>query len=82
MSLNITEDEETGTVTINGVKIEGYIDKRKCQKCNCFEVYYDKYDAYFCPQCNLWKESKCKDPDCDYCNMRPQKPLPIDEMVT
>jgi len=73
--MNIVEDENTGEIIIDGIRIKGHIDALKRQYCNSFEVYYDKYDAYFCPQCNLWLEKKCKNSDCEYCNKRPENPL-------
>jgi hypothetical protein len=74
--MKVTVIEETGEIIIDGFRFYGYIDGERCQTCEEFQIYYDKYDAYFCPKCNKWKDSNCGDPDCLYCNKRPLKPLP------
>lgn len=73
--MRIIEDIDNDEVIINDIRIEGFIGDRKCPKCNNFEIYYKKYDAYFCAHCNEWIEDKCKDSNCFYCNDRPQRPL-------
>lgn len=75
--MDIQEDEEQGTVKIGETVIDGFIDKENlCEKCGGFSVFYAIYDAYFCPSCNDWLESKCGDPSCLYCSNRSDKPLP------
>ena len=37
--------------------------------------YADLYDAYFCHDCNEWLEERCKDPACEECAERPDRPL-------
>lgn len=39
------------------------------------EVYSEKYDAYYDEDTNEWLESTCDDPNCEYCSIRPKKPL-------
>lgn len=34
----------------------------------------DVNDAVFCPDCDVWLETVCSDPDCDYCRRRPERP--------
>lgn len=64
-------------VSINGYEIEGHIDtEQSCPSCKHFLVYADEFDAYFCPSCNVWTESKCGDTTCLYCPKRPERPLP------
>ncbi len=46
-----------------------------CDKCGSVIYYDDKYDTYFCQSCNEWLESKCDDPECEYCTKRPEKPI-------
>jgi hypothetical protein len=46
-----------------------------CPVCHTKEKYSDKFDAYYCEQCNVWSESKCDDPICDYCTHRPAQPI-------
>ena len=43
--------------------------------CNSKKKFSDQYDAYYCASCNEWMESKCDDPECEYCNNRPDKPV-------
>jgi len=76
MPKKITEDEH-GFVTIDGQKIEGWIEEdTPCGICNGPRIYSDDYDAFFCPRCNLWLEEACKDPTCKNCRNRPERPLP------
>ncbi|MDD4564211.1 MAG: hypothetical protein PHE79_01800 [Eubacteriales bacterium] len=72
--MNIIENEND-KVTIDGIRIEGFISDDRCKVCNQNLILYKKYDALFCPECNQWAESKCSDPDCVYCRNRPDKPL-------
>ncbi|MCK5021020.1 MAG: hypothetical protein KAS32_28675 [Candidatus Peribacteraceae bacterium] len=48
-------------------------------KCNCDEHKYpthynEDHDTYYCPECDVWLETTCDDPDCEYCATRPSKP--------
>lgn len=46
--------------------------------CNdCFEIlsYHDEFDACYCEPCNAWREAACTDPSCEYCELRPKRPL-------
>jgi len=45
-----------------------------CDVCNTRKKYFLDWDAYYCPQCNEWKEKKCDDPHCLMCKIRPEKP--------
>ena len=38
-------------------------------------VYYEKWDAYGCHECNEWLETCCDDPKCSFCPKRPKTPL-------
>ena len=42
--------------------------------CNSKKKFSDQYDAYYCASCNEWLESKCDDPECEYCPNRPDTP--------
>lgn len=71
-------EEKDDFVIINGYEIDGFIDKIKhCSECKNSLIYYEDFDAYFCPNCNSWTEDKCKDSSCFYCPNRPEKPLPF-----
>ncbi|WP_088071966.1 hypothetical protein [Gottfriedia luciferensis] len=70
-------EEKDDFVIIDGFEVEGFIDKTQhCSKCKSSFIYYEDFDAYFCPKCNIWTEDKCGDPTCYYCPNRPEKPLP------
>jgi hypothetical protein len=70
-------EEKDDKVIIDDFEIDGHIDEdRCCSNCKFNLVYYEDFDAYFCSKCNYWTESKCSDPDCNYCPQRPEKPLP------
>lgn len=60
---------------IKGIEIDGFVGTRKCKKCGTTEIYYEKYDAFFCKNCNEWLETKCKDTTCEFCSKRREKPL-------
>jgi len=40
--------------------------------------YSEHYDAVYDTEKLIWLESKCADPDCDYCSNRPEYPT-LDE---
>jgi len=48
--------------------------KSKCDACNGEKLYFCKYDADFCPQCDKWITKNCGDSDCLYCEDRPETP--------
>jgi hypothetical protein len=48
-----------------------------CEEHNWPTHYNKKHDAHYCPDCNIWLESQCIDPECEYCVGRPDKPLDI-----
>ena len=43
-------------------------------KRNYFQ-YSEQYDAYYSDTHNEWLDSKCDDPECEYCPNRPERPL-------
>ncbi len=63
-------------VEINGDQIDGWVDDALCVACANKRIYYNNFDAFFCADCNIWLESNCSDPACEYCRNRPDKPLP------
>lgn len=42
--------------------------------CELNKAYSEEYDCYYCESCNVWSESKCDDPTCEYCINRPLTP--------
>lgn len=67
--------ETETSVIIDRFEIYGFINEELCKICKTNLVYYDDYDANFCPKCNHWTENKCSDNDCGYCANRTAKPL-------
>lgn len=52
-----------------------------CTCCNG-PVFVDKtYDAFYCEKCNVWLESKCNDPNCEYCKDRPEYPFKHNKII-
>lgn len=43
-------------------------------KCGTKKIRNKRYDAYYCPACDIWLEKVCPDQGCDYCPGRPEKP--------
>lgn len=41
--------------------------------------YNERYDSYWCVQCDEWTESKCSDNECDFCYNRPSKPSEVND---
>lgn len=71
-------EDENSIVHIGKFKVFGFIIQEEvCSVCNSKKVYYDKHDAKFCPVCNIWLEKQCSDEGCDYCKVRPEKPLSL-----
>jgi hypothetical protein len=50
-----------------------------CDTCGEQNLYYRRWDAQFCPACNVWKEKKCSDPECWFCPGRSDVPFSDDE---
>lgn len=73
--MNISEDRDNRKVIIDGNCIDGVILDMRCNECNNYLIYYDKYDCEFCPNCNEWISETCADINCDYCTNRLVKPL-------
>jgi hypothetical protein len=48
-------------------------------KCGSNKLFSNEYDSYYCDYCNEWLESKCDDPTCEFCTIRPATPAPIDK---
>ena len=50
-----------------------------CPHCNSdLDVKYSGYyDAHYCEACDIWLESQCSDPNCEFCQDRPDKPSQV-----
>lgn len=46
----------------------------KCLICGGKTIHIEKYDAYACLECNVWREDRCKDNQCEFCSSRPEFP--------
>lgn len=74
----VVKENVPGKVLIDDVSIDGFIYDKTCKECGSRQVYYEYYDALFCPACNLWLEELCSDVKCvHHCNERPDRPLQI-----
>ncbi len=73
--IHVVENDLTGVVEINGHQIDGWIDDTPCTTCASRRIYHTEFDAFFCAECNVWLESNCPDPGCEFCKNRPDKPL-------
>lgn len=40
-------------------------------------AYSQRYDAYYCAECNEWSEDQCGEPACQYCGGRPETPCSL-----
>jgi len=55
----------------------GFRERRtQCNRCGQKLELHPDYDAQFCRRCNRWIESRCLDPQCEFCSHRPERPLP------
>lgn len=59
-------------IDIQTAKLKVY---EKCPFCNSNSFYSQKYDAYYCNECNIWLEPKCTDEGCQFCKNRPVRPI-------
>ena len=51
-----------------------------CEMCSKTLRYSERWDSYFCCNYNVWSEQGCKDPTCEFCVDRPEKPCgPLDK---
>lgn len=46
-----------------------------CHDCFTPLSYHETFDACYCTKCNAWREETCTDPTCEYCDIRPKRPL-------
>jgi len=76
--VDIREDDEKPDVIIDGIRIQGFIDEQCCADCGGLRIYHMDFDAYFCAECNSWKERACGDLACEFCSNRPERPLPVE----
>jgi len=37
--------------------------------------YNYTFDAVYCPECLVWLDEHCQNPECAYCATRPDKPF-------
>ncbi len=72
----VIENKNKGTINVDDQEIDGFIDDEKlCPTCLENSIYYDDYDSFVCPQCNIWLDFACGDSTCEYCRNRPEKPF-------
>ena len=52
---------------------------QKCKDCKSSIAvrYNERFDSYYCADCDTWTENICDDEGCWYCVDRPDKPSEI-----
>lgn len=45
-----------------------------CEEHGVNRKYSSRYDSYYCPSCNRWREPVCENPGCEFCKDRPTTP--------
>ena len=50
-------------------------DDRRCWICGSPVFMAVVYDSMLCFLCHSWLEASCSDPDCQYCDDRPERPI-------
>jgi len=48
---------------------------KHCETCGTKANFNEGYDAFYCPECNIWLEVSCGDSRCPFCPERPERPL-------
>lgn len=71
----ISHLENGSIVTIGAEDNNQLLSDEECPKCGLPIFYNYNYDSKFCVNCNVWLEHTCKDPECDFCADRPEKPI-------
>lgn len=59
-------------------KIGMFVENSRCPICEgttIIQLY--KHDALACINCNEWLEEACDDPECPFCNGRPETPYEV-----
>lgn len=46
-----------------------------CKICNSDAKRVSEYDSYACLVCLTWLEDRCSDEFCEFCIIRPEKPI-------
>lgn len=46
----------------------------RCEECGGKLILLFRYDAVCCPGCNRWIDPGCGDPECYFCQNRPETP--------
>lgn len=68
--------EEKGLYLLTGKKFISWMDVHAyCPKCLEALTFDNEFDASYCTGCNEWREEKCSDTSCEYCEKRPKRPL-------
>lgn len=61
--------------TDEGIKVINMIRNNElCDHCGNNTYYCVEHDADHCSFCDKWLENACKDPQCEFCKDRPDKP--------
>lgn len=71
----LENSHKNGNLVTDSYRLYGNKLDHKCEKCGANLIYYSTYDTEFCPECNEWRSPKCGSHYCDYCRLRPERPL-------
>lgn len=47
---------------------------KSCASCSSTLLYNERWDCYYCINCDTWSETKCGNKECFYCVGRPKNP--------
>ncbi len=70
------KQEQQGLYLLANKKFINWMDVHTyCHSCLSKLTFDDEFDASYCSDCNEWREEKCSDITCEYCDKRPKRPL-------
>lgn len=73
--MNYKQDEQ-GLYLVANKQFINWMDVHTyCHTCLASLTFDDEFDASYCSSCNEWREEKCSDITCEYCEKRPSRPL-------
>ncbi|MDE4086240.1 MULTISPECIES: hypothetical protein [unclassified Planococcus (in: firmicutes)] len=73
--MNYKQDEK-GLYLLADKKFINWMDVHTfCHTCMDPLTFDNEFDASYCASCNEWREERCSDISCEYCENRPERPL-------
>jgi len=52
---------------------------RIIHNCTRPRSYSERWDAYYCKECDVWVEARCGDAECEFCRDRPERPSEMEK---